>query len=273
MATDPIRHRSFRSRLAAGLSLSLLLVILAGGVASGAVPATRMALSPHTIPATSCQGNQACSNVTGTVGENACNGDFACFHSFSWSESVGDGSCDAQAACNDIVGSVGGGSCNGVAACAVVTGSVGDGSCNGFASCFHGGAAVGRFSCNGDQACYFASSAVADCANNAADHVPAPCFGTRTAMGSSADPAPAAKPVRLWATVLANYPDMGTPGGTFRFRIDGRTLPDPVPIDGHGRAVIRRTLNPGVHWISGRYLGDGTFAASTPVPLYQFVVP
>jgi hypothetical protein len=103
--------------------------------------------------------------------------------------------------------------------------------------------------------------------------VPAPCLATRSVMGSSAVNAPSGEPVRLWATVFARYPVVGTPAGMFQFRIDGRTLPNPVAIDRHGRAVITRTLHPGVHWVSGRYLGDGAFAASVPVPLLQIVVP
>jgi hypothetical protein len=300
MATDPIRPRTFRSRIVAALSLSLLLVVLAGSVASGAVPpssrvtgGTVLRVRAHvafTPPATSCQGLEACKNVVGTVGENACNGIDACYHDALWTGTVGDGSCNGLSACAlitgnvgknacdgpdtcyEVKGGVGAGSCDGDRACEYEVDNVGNHSCNGVSACDTAANSVGSYACNGDNACTLLQNAAADCTHNVADQVPAPCFTTRTAMGSSADPAAAGEAVRLWATVFARYPVMGKPGGTFRFRIDGRTLPDPVAIDRHGRAVITRTLRPGIHWVSGRYLGDGTFAESIPVPLPEIVV-
>ena len=79
-------------------------------------------------------------------------------------------------------------------------------------------------------------------------------------MGTSNVPAIAGQPVTLWATVFARHPVVGKPGGRFRFRIDGKTLPNAVAIDQYGRASVTRAFGPGVHWVSGRYLGDGTFA-------------
>jgi hypothetical protein len=283
MTADPVRRRSLRSRLTAGLSLGLLLLMLASGPASGAVPTSSsaaggtvsgvrapVAVAPHALP--SCQGTEACFNVTGTVGENACNGFAACYHDNPWAGSVGANSCDGIGACENTVGSVGTGSCKRPSACYYAVGPVGDRSCNGSSACVDVTTTVGRFACNGELACYLAADTGADCAGNVPGFVPAPCFTTRTVMGSSADPAAHGEAVRLWATVFARYPMIGKPGGMFQFRMDGRTLPNPVAIDRHGRAVITRTLQPGIHWVSGRYLGDGTFGESVPVPLPEIVV-
>jgi hypothetical protein len=73
--------------------------------------------------------------------------------------------------------------------------------------------------------------------------------------------------------VLARYPFLGTPAGTFQFRLDGQPVGSPVAIDANGRAHLTLHLRAGIHWITGRYQGDGIFATSVPVRLYQFVQP
>jgi hypothetical protein len=264
----------------------MLFVNLEGGAALGSV--LGLAVAPHAFPPNSCQGVQACDGVTGTVGSNSCNGWQACLN---MTGNVGNGSCHGQEACAGLTGSVGDRSCNGASLACTSARNVGTHSCNQFAACGQAGN-IGKRSCNSIRACDYTENIgkfacnggsnesvcehrdrVRDCARNTPGFVPAPCFGTRSVMGTSAVPAKAGQPVKLWATVFARYPVVGKPGGTFRFLIDGRTLPNPVAIDRYGRAVITRTLESGKHWVSGRYLGDGTFAPSVPVPMLQFVVP
>jgi hypothetical protein len=290
-----VQQRSFRSRLVASLSLALLLLALAGGGAYGAAPAVRVSLAPHAIPASSCHGLTACYNVTGTIGEHSCNGALACYNA---NGDVGNGSCDGDFVCSNLVGTVGNNACDGGSACssaqanvgnrscttagsavcANLHGDVGTGSCNRDPSnspvwgCFQATGPIGNYACNGAELCDNAG-AVADCVNNSAGFVPAPCLATRSVMGSTARSATAAQPVMLWATVAARYPVIGTPTGTFQFRLDGQALGSPVAINAHGRAHVTLYLRPGIHWITGRYGGDGTFAASVPVRLYQFVKP
>jgi hypothetical protein len=255
------------------LLLGLLLVSLTGGSAAGATPATRMTVAPHAFPASSCQGAFACTNVTGSVGAHSCDGHDACYHSNPWAGSVGSHSCDDDSACIDMGGNAADGACNAAEACAQATGGIGTGSCNGIQACYLATGTVGRYACNGDNACSSTGTSVPDCADNLPGSIPAPCLGTRTVMGSSADPATAGELISLWARVFARYPVVGGPGGMFQFRIDGVTLPNPVALDWHGRATITRILlHPGVHHVSGRYLGDSAFRASIPVPLILIVV-
>jgi hypothetical protein len=78
--------------------------------------------------------------------------------------------------------------------------------------------------------------------------------------------------VTFYASVFARYPVMGTPSGSFQFRIDGHDVGLPVALDANGRAQLRlHHLNSGIHWVSGRYGGGGGFTASQPVRLYQHV--
>src|SRR6185312_809967 len=80
--------------------------------ASAGVARSAMAVAPHAFPASSCQGFSACDGVTGTVGINACNDDYACSNA----------------------GSVGSNACNGFQAC-FGAGNVGTGACNAFIAC------------------------------------------------------------------------------------------------------------------------------------------
>jgi hypothetical protein len=131
---------------------------------------------------------------------------------------------------------------------------------------------VGDYACDGGTSICQLGGPIADCTFDGASY-PAPCLATRAVMGSSEQPATAGQPVIVWATVLAHYPVVGTPGGTFQFRLNGQPLGSPVALDSHGRAHLTLYLRPGIHWITGRYPGDGTFAASVAVRLYQFVQP
>jgi hypothetical protein len=156
--------------------------------------------------------------------------------------------------------------------------SVGQGSChndvhNYFESCGYAAASIGNFACNGGT-CYGIAHEVRDCARNARAYEPTHCLATRSVIGSSEFPNVSNQPVDLWATVFAKYPVVGEPTGTFQFRLDGQPLGSPVPIDAHGRAHVSLFLRPGIHWLTGRYQGDGTFSPSVPVAqLYQFVPP
>ena len=248
------------------VATGLLVVTLGGGTALGARPAATdlaasadvarsgMSVAPHAFPASSCQDFLACSGVTGTVGTNACNGPFACYHSSPWAGSVGNHACNGNSACDDVTGTVGTTACNGDFACNAATGR------------------VGRYACNGASACYQASSSVAACANNLPGQVPAPCFQTRTVLVSSADPSVFGRAVALHATVRARFAAMGTPTGTFQFRVDGHDRGGPRTLDASGRASLMLSgLVAGDHWVSGGYLSDGSFTASSPMRLYQVV--
>src|SRR4051794_15903995 len=101
--------RLLRSRLALSLASALLLVTLGGGVTLGASRAASSNVSPHTHPATSCQGFEACDGVTGTIGSNACNGYRACVDARG---NVGNGSCHGPYACESTFRNVAHHSCN-----------------------------------------------------------------------------------------------------------------------------------------------------------------
>ena len=255
----------------------------------------------------SCNGSHACFESSGDVGNGSCNGDSACIHS---SADVGNDSCHWYHACLRETGSVGNHSCKGGAscwgsgalyvgngscnhACLFAKGTIGDQSCLGLEACFgfvgsigHGSchndpanryetcgdaaARVGNYACNGGSTCYATQTNVRDCARNVPGFEPSPCVATRSVIGSSEFPTVSNQPVDLWATVIARYPVVGKPGGRFQFRLDGQPLGSPVAIDSYGRARISLYLRPGIHWVTGRYQGDGTFSPSVPVArLYQ----
>jgi hypothetical protein len=217
-----------------------------------------------------CNNDNACENAAGNVGRNACNDANACRLAGG---NVGSNACDGYAACNATAGNVGNHACNGLQACYIVGGDIGDNACNRYEACFVAARNVGKYACNGYRACISASAAIPDCADNLPGHVPAPCYGTRSVMGSSEFPNVSNLPVDVWATVIARYPVVGKPRGTFQFRLDGQPLGSPVAIDSHGRANIRLNLRPGIHWVTGRYQGDATFSSSVPVArLYQYVL-
>jgi hypothetical protein len=68
------------------------------------------------------------------VGENSCNGDYACYHSTGY---VSDHSCDGDSACYQANLSIPNDSCDDYHACYALTGHVGAQSCNGPGACCH----------------------------------------------------------------------------------------------------------------------------------------
>jgi hypothetical protein len=274
-----VRHT--RSRLSLAVAFGLLLITLGGGSTLGSTSvstslARATVVAPHAFPASSCQGTNACDGVTGTVGTNSCNGDHACYYAAQ----VGNHSCVGDHACDTSLGTVGNGSCNGLSACDHLGGNVGNDSCNNDpqtpldATCPNATGPIGDYACNGPFGDCANAGAVPDCGGNYIGFLPTACLATRTVMGSSEVPAVAGQSVTVWATVFARYPVLGNPPGTVQFRVDGRLFGAPVTINRQGRAVITLTFHmTGVHWVSGRYLGDhGFFRLSSAVPLCQRVV-
>lgn len=157
-------RRSVKRLLVVLARLVAVMAMLAGLSVAGASPAAAV---DH--PATSCQGTNACTGVPpGNVGENSCNGNFACNQLVG---TVGTNSCNGNGACNFASGGVGNDSCNGGGACEGA-GAVGDNSCNGSGPCTFGSGVKGDNSCNGDAVCVF-SGTVGD---NSCNREDAGCF-------------------------------------------------------------------------------------------------
>jgi hypothetical protein len=218
----------------------------------------------------------SCDHMTGNAGNHACTGAEAC----AGSGDASDGSCRGYLACLDHTKTIGIRSCIGESACYEAQAAVGRDSCRGDLKkssdpgCENLSFPVGDYACNGgNDTCNKLHAQVPTCARNLPGFVPAPCQVTRSVMGSSEFPNVRSQPVDLWATVIARYPVMGTPRGTFQFRLDGQPLGSPAAIGSNGRAHVTVYLRPGTHWVTGRYQGDGTFVPSVPVArLYQYVL-
>jgi ELWxxDGT repeat protein len=86
--------------------------------------------------------------------------------------------------------------------------------------------------------------------------------GTRTAVGSSANPSPLGQPVTFTATVRALAPGSGTPTGTVTFK-DGGTFLGTGTLNKVGQATFATSgLSAGNHQITATYSGDGSFFGS-----------
>ncbi len=154
-------------RLGFVLPVALLLAALAPSVQAAPLAPE---WSSHTMAATigtnSCQGVDACRDLTGNVGNNSCNGANACR---GVTGNIGDNSCNAaDSACRDRSANVGNNSCNETSACRAAPGAnIGDGSCNGFEACRDLQVTVGNNSCNGGNAvCRRMTSPIGDCQFN-----------------------------------------------------------------------------------------------------------
>jgi hypothetical protein len=103
-----------------------------------------------TVGDDSCNGYQACVSMTGEAGDGACNGYQACV---SMTGEAGDASCEGYQACVAMSGSAGVGSCGGYQACVSMSGSAGAGSCGGHQACVSSDGDIGANSCQGYQTC------------------------------------------------------------------------------------------------------------------------
>ena len=138
------------------------------------------------IGANSC--DTQCNNLSGTVGDDSCNGPSACagagLFTFNGELEIGDGSCNGEQACLRLgqggVAKVGDGSCLGLNACADAGWSlsgnsasvkIADNSCHGFGACGGAGfssventgdAIIGSNSCHGVAACQGAGAGLFD---------------------------------------------------------------------------------------------------------------
>jgi hypothetical protein len=118
------------------------------------------------FPASSCQGTDACTGTTGTIGQNSCNGDHACENAVL---SIGDGSCVGVHAC--------------FMAGVTVTGNdscVGDYACDNAGLGTSGGVTMGHDSCIGHTVCQYLG-AYASGAQSVGDNS---CTGTATPQPS-----------------------------------------------------------------------------------------
>ncbi len=101
-----------------------------------------------TIGKGSCNDGEACHFASGSIGDNSCNADTACFQNafLGGTGSVGDDSCNASSGCFQ----------NGLFEGS--DGRIGNNSCNGLNACFQNGyqstASIGDYSCNVDNACF-----------------------------------------------------------------------------------------------------------------------
>ncbi len=92
---------------------------------------------------------------------------------------------------------------------------------------------------------------------------------TSTVLTSSQNPTVSGESFTLTATVTSSG---GTPTGTVSFE-EGVTVLGTSTLNGAGQATLTLALPAGAHSIVARYLGAGSFAASTSAPLVQNVNP
>jgi hypothetical protein len=96
---------------------------------------------------------------------------------------------------------------------------------------------------------------------------------TTTQLVSSLNPSSSGQTVTFTATVTANTPGVGIPGGMVNF-YDGSTLLGSVALDGNGQASYpTSTLSAGQHSIQAKYVGDSHDYASKSAVLVQTVDP
>ena len=94
---------------------------------------------------------------------------------------------------------------------------------------------------------------------------------TSTALGSSANPSTFGQSITLTATVTANIPGSGTPGGTVTFK-DGSTTLGTVTLNASGVAnYTTSSFATGSHSITAVYGGNTNFTTSTSAALAQAV--
>jgi hypothetical protein len=88
---------------------------------------------------------------------------------------------------------------------------------------------------------------------------------TTTALISAVNPSVFGQVVNFTATVTANAPGSGIPGGSVQFKIDGSDFGSLVTLSGSGTATSGDTssLSVGNHILTAEYSGDTNFTAST----------
>ena len=93
---------------------------------------------------------------------------------------------------------------------------------------------------------------------------------TFTLLVPVTNPQAAGQQTVLVAAVIA-LDGTGAPTGTVQF-VDGNTVIGSAPINSSGLAIFTTSaLAPGPHLVGARYLGDGTFTASTAPPAVQTI--
>lgn len=93
-----------------------------------------------------------------------------------------------------------------------------------------------------------------------------------TAIASSVNPSSFGQTVTFTATMTANSPGAGTPGGTVQFYADGIPIGGPVPVIAGQASVSKSNLSVAKHTITAQYLGDVHFNGSSRF-LIQGVFP
>jgi hypothetical protein len=171
------RHATVRILLAALIGIA----VYVGGAGIQSSPDSAEAASCEganactgataTIGVESCKGIEACLNATGSIGDNACIGDYACSEAGAsgGSSTIGSDSCHGFEACihagydDGGFASVADGSCDGANACSYIGEightEIGTGSCLDGFSCYQAGsdggrAVIGDGSCVGLRACF-----------------------------------------------------------------------------------------------------------------------
>jgi hypothetical protein len=93
---------------------------------------------------------------------------------------------------------------------------------------------------------------------------------TFTLLVPATNPQAAGQQTVLAAVVIA-LDGSGAPTGTVQF-LDGNTVIGSAPINSSGLAIFTTSaLAPGPHLVGARYMGDGTFTASTAPPAVQTI--
>jgi hypothetical protein len=97
--------------------------------------------------------------------------------------------------------------------------------------------------------------------------------GSTTTLTSSADPSTFGQSVTFTATVTANSPGGGVPGGTVTFK-DGKTTLGTATLNASGVATFTTSsLSAGSHAITAAYGGSANYKTGTPAALTQTVNP
>jgi hypothetical protein len=84
--------------------------------------------------------------------------------------------------------------------------------------------------------------------------------GTSTALSTSGSPSAFNEPVTFTATVTANAPGGGTPGGSVSF-MEGSTALGTVTLQNGSASYTTSTLTGGAHTITAEYLGNSSYTA------------